>query len=218
MRRSGIWIILLLILLVGLSIFLIFYSEGQRTGPITATTPVPTATPEMSMVTEQPLSTATPEPTATPIPTAVPTPVPTAVPTPTPTPLPTATPVITREVTGEFRSETGAWLNIIIAYSASRNGDKASIQTNVYVESYSLETGKGTDDLHISIDGKDTYVSTGPILITENHQMTRTLLGSAETEVRPGSQVAVSASWRFNGNYGGKELGTLTAQGTVAVP
>ncbi len=218
MRRSGVWIILLLILLVGLSIFLIFHSESKRTGPITAPTAAPTATPAPNTATERPLSTATPEPTATPVPTAVPTPVPTAVPTQTPTPQPTATPVIVRESTGEFRTDTGALLNIIVAYSASRNGDKATIQANVYVESYSLETGKGTDDLHISIDGKDTYVSTGPILLTDDHQLTRTLLGSAETEVRPESQVIISASWRFNGNYGGKELGTLATQGTVAVP
>ena len=86
------------------------------------------------------------------------------------------------------------------------------------MESYSLVTGKGTDDLHITINGKDFYASTGPILITEEHQVTRTLLGSAETEVIPGSQATVSASWRFNGTYGGKELGTLTANSTVAIP
>lgn len=221
MKRFAGWIILLLFLGLGLAIFTIFRQE-TRAGeslPAAVNTEVsdaaatPSHTPAPSPT---PAATPSPTPTETPIPTMPPTPSPT--PSPAPTPVPTPTPVIERETSGSFRTDTGNWLNLIVKYNVKRSGDEAVMTVDVYVESYGLETGKRLDDLNIVIDGESTYLGTGPILVTENSVKTETLLGSAEANVTPGSNVRVDVTWVFNGTYGGKEVSALSAVSTIAIP
>ncbi len=220
-KRAAPILIILIFLILGVGILWIFRSEGGTKpasinpfAPSTAT-PVPTPTPEPT-----PRPTASPTPTATPTPTPMPTmpPTPTPTPSPTPTLVPTATPVIVREDSGYFRSDTGGWINIIAKYEVKRNGNEAQLVVSVYVESYSLITGKRIDDLVITAGGQTVKVSSDPIYVEDNSQKTETLLGSASFDVTPMTDVRVDVTWYFLGTYGGREISTIEASAVIPIP
>ena len=221
MKRGAPILILLVFLIMGITIFWIFRSEGG-TKPVSinpfaaaTATPEPTATPSPTAA-----PTATPVPTATPSPTPMPTmpPTPSPTPSPSPTAVPTPTPVITRESSGSFRSDTGGWLNIIVKYNVERNGNEAKLKLDAYVESYSLETAKRMDDVVFTVGGVTVKESSGPINISDNSQKTETLLGSAEFDVTPGSDVRADVWWYFLGTYGGESLDIVKATEVIPIP
>ena len=224
MKKTSSLIMLLILIILAMAVILIFLMEKNAADPgkhhvtVTATaTPEPTATPSPGTATAVP-ATATPEPTATPVPTPAPTPEPTAVPTAEPTPTPSPTPEIARDSSGEFRSNTGAWLDVIVRYNVIRSGDKAMLRLDAYAESYSLQTAKRVDDVVFTVNGTKMYASSGPINLTDNSGKTETLLGSAEMEVKPGSSCQITVDWLFRGEYGNKKLETITAQTTIQIP
>lgn len=166
-----------------------------------------------------PAPTATPEPTPTPSPTPLPTTAPTFTPAPPdPTATPSPTPLIERSSSGSFRSDTGTWINVIVYYQIERKGDTATLKLTAYVESYSLQTAERVNDLEFSVNGRTLYESTGPLFVDEGSGKTETLLGSAETEVTPGSPCNVKVSWAFMGRYGNMDLEFISAEETLDIP
>ena len=161
-------------------------------------------------------STPTAEPTATPAPTAAPTPAPVV----TPAPLPTGTPEPAYETEGTFRSDTGAWLNLVVRWKLQKDGEKTVIHLNAYAESYSLMCS-GADDVEFIIGGTSVKDSSGVINIADN-SLNETLIGTADIEVERGKTADVFVTWKYNGTYGSpngvKSLDTIEANAEIYIP
>ena len=143
MKKSAAPALILIFLILAVGIFVVFRisrneaPDTQNPGTAATATPEPTATTA---------PTATPVPSATPVPTAAPTAVPTA--TPVPTVAPTETPVPTMAPTavpnyaksGEIRSDSGTYLNLLVKWNLT-DGETPTLKLDVYVTSYALVTG-----------------------------------------------------------------------------
>ena len=215
--------ILLLLAALACLVALVFFREGKKDPPGEGGNAQDTGNVSTQAGTANaaytPAPTSTPEPMATPSPTLTPTAAPTDTPAPpSPTATPTPTPVIERTSSGSFRSDTGTWINVVVYYQIERKGDTATLSLTAYVESYSLQTAQRVNDLEFSVNGRSLYESTGPIVVDEGSGKTETLLGSAETDVTPGSACTVKVTWAFMGSYGNKDIEYITAEETLQIP
>jgi len=226
MKRSFAPFIILLFILIGLGVFFIFRMEAPRDNreePTVTATPVPTATPEPAATatptpTPAPTATPTPMPTATSAPTGTPSPPPAASPTASPTPTPTPEPTVQYTSNGQFISDSGTKLNVLVKWSGFRDVDnKTKLQMDVYVQSYSLHTGDRIDDVVMKVDGTVYYGSTKAIQIDSN-TLSETLVTSKVVEVPTGRDIPVEVTWYFNGSYSNQQISTITASGTVHLP
>ncbi len=210
MKKSAAPILILVFLLVAVGIFVVFRisknnaSDTQNPGTTATATPEPTATTP---------PTATPEPTGTPAPTAVPTAVPTATPVPTETPVPTVQPTAApvQDQSGEFRSDTGTYINIVVKWTVTGSGDTKTLKLDTYVESYALVTGDRTSDVVFTVGGNVSYASSKAIRL-DNVPLTQTFLGSTSVDVTSGTDVPVNVTWHFNGTYSNQNIATIVAE------
>ena len=207
MRKANILLLAVLFLAIGAGIFYIFASEGKNVSD-----------PGTSAVT----STATPEPTATPetvTPTFEPTPVLTPIPSPTPSPEPTPTPHVDHTASGEFHSDTGAWINIVAKWKTVEEDGKVRLQIEAYVESYSLYyTSYNPENLVFTVDGKSYRTSHEPISVGDNDK-TQTLLATQTVDIPVGCDLSVDVTWFCAGlTYGNKQLESITASDTIHIP
>ena len=163
-------------------------------------------------------ATATPEPTATTAPTAVPTATPVPTVGPTETPVPTAEPTAATgyEQTGEFRSDTGTYINIVVKWTVTGSGSPKTLKLDTYVESYALVTGDRISDVVFNIDGNVSYASSKAIRL-ENVGLTQTFLGSTSVDVTSGTDVPVNVTWHFNGTYSNRNIDTIVAEDTIHI-
>ena len=192
MKKSAAPILILVFLLVAVGIFVVFRisknnaSDTQNPGTTATATPEPTATTP---------PTATPEPTGTPVPTAVPTAAPTAAPVPTETPVPTVQPtaVPVQDQSGEFRSDTGTYINIVVKWTVTGSGSTKTLKLDTYVESYALVTGDRTSDVVFTVGGNVSYASSKAIRL-DNVPLTQTFLGSTSVDVTSGTDVPVNVT------------------------
>ncbi len=199
---AGLLVALLMLLLVVIAVFIVIRSLSDRGTPET----VPS-----SNVTEPAGGQETPEATPAPTETPEPTPTPTATPEPTPedTPVP--------DSSGSFRSDTGTGLNLVVDWEArDAGGGDVSITFNVYAESYSLYSSECWNGVTVTLAGKDHSFTTSAISCDAN-RLTKSPLGSVTVVTAADSSIPVSARWSFGGTYGGTELPTLTASGTVTL-
>lgn len=215
MKKSAAPILILVFLLVAVGIFVVFRisknnaSDTQNPGTTATATPEPTATTP---------PTATPEPTGTPAPTAVPTAVPTATPVPTETPVPTVQPTAApvQDQSGEFRSDTGTYINIVVKWTVTGSGDTKTLKLDTYVESYALVTGDRTSDVVFTVGGNVSYASSKAIRL-DNVPLTQTFLGSTSVDVTSGTDVPVNVTWHFNGTYSNQNIATIVAEDTLHI-
>ena len=205
MKKSAAPILILVFLLVAVGIFVVFRisknnaSNTQNPGTTATATPEPTATTP---------PTATPEPTGTPVPTAVPTE------TPVPTVQPTAVPV--QDQSGEFRSDTGTYINIVVKWTVTGSGGTKTLKLDTYVESYALVTGDRTSDVVFNVGGNVSYASSKAIRL-DNVPLTQTFLGSTSVDVTSGTDVPVNVTWHFNGTYSNQNIATIVAEDTLHI-
>ena len=205
MKKSAAPILILVFLLVAVGIFVVFRisknnaSDTQNPGTTATATPEPTATTP---------PTATPEPTGTPVPTAVPTE------TPVPTVQPTAAPA--QEQSGEFRSDTGTYINIVVKWTVTGSGGTKTLKLDTYVESYALVTGDRTSDVVFTVGGNVSYASSKAIRL-DNVPLTQTFLGSTSVDVTSGTDVPVNVTWHFNGTYSNQNIATIVAEDTLHI-
>ena len=215
MKKSAAPILILVFLLVAVGIFVVFRisknndSDTQNPGTTATATPEPTATTP---------PTATPEPTGTPVPTAVPTAAPTATPVPTETPVPTVQPTAApvQDQSGEFRSDTGTYINIIVKWTVTGSGGTKTLKLDTYVESYALVTGDRTSDVVFTVGGNVSYASSKAIRL-DNVPLTQTFLGSTSVDVTSGTDVPVNVTWHFNGTYSNQNIATIVAEDTLHI-
>ena len=215
MKKSAAPILILVFLLVAVGIFVVFRisknnaSDTQNPGTTATATPEPTATTP---------PTATPEPTGTPVPTAVPTAAPTATPVPTETPVPTVQPTAApvQEQSGEFRSDTGTYINIVVKWTVTGSGGTKTLKLDTYVESYALVTGDRTSDVVFTVGGNVSYASSKAIRL-DNVPLTQTFLGSTSVDVTSGTDVPVNVTWHFNGTYSNQNIATIVAEDTIHI-
>ena len=215
MKKSAAPILILVFLLVAVGIFVVFRisknnaSDTQNPGTTATATPEPTATTP---------PTATPEPTGTPVPTAVPTAVSTATPVPTETPVPTVQPtaVPVQDQSGEFRSDTGTYINIVVKWTVTGSGGTKTLKLDTYVESYALVTGDRTSDVVFNVGGNVSYASSKAIRL-DNVPLTQTFLGSTSVDVTSGTDVPVNVTWHFNGTYSNQNIATIVAEDTLHI-
>lgn len=215
MKKSAAPILILVFLLVAVGIFVVFRisknnaSDTQNPGTTATATPEPTATTP---------PTATPEPTGTPVPTAVPTAAPTAAPVPTETPVPTVQPtaVPVQDQSGEFRSDTGTYINIVVKWTVTGSGGTKTLKLDTYVESYALVTGDRTSDVVFTVGGNVSYASSKAIRL-DNVPLTQTFLGSTSVDVTSGTDVPVNVTWHFNGTYSNQNIATIVAEDTLHI-
>ena len=218
MKKSAAPALILIFLILAVGIFVVFRisrneaPDSQNPGAAATATPEPTATTA---------PTATPAPSATPVPTAAPTAVPTA--TPVPTVAPTETPVPTMAPTavpnyaksGEIRSDSGTYLNLLVKWNLT-DGETPTLKLDVYVTSYALVTGESSSSVVVNVGGNISYVPTKSLNLT-NTSLEETYLGSSSVEVTPGTDVPVNVTWNFNGTYSGKDVAAITAADTIHI-
>ena len=218
MKKSAAPALILIFLVLAVGIFVVFRisrneaPDTQNPGTAATATPEPTATTA---------PTATPAPSATPVPTAAPTAVPTA--TPVPTVAPTETPVPTMAPTavpnyaksGEIRSDSGTYLNLLVKWNLT-DGETPTLKLDVYVTSYALVTGESSSSVVVNVGGNISYVPTKSLNLT-NTSLEQTYLGSSSVEVTPGTDVPVNVTWNFNGTYSGKDVAAITAADTIHI-
>ena len=201
MKKSAAPILILVFLLVAVGIFVVFRisknnaSDTQNPGTTATATPEPTATTP---------PTATPEPTGTPVPTE----------TPVPTVQPTAAPV--QDQSGEFRSDTGTYINIVVKWTVTGSGGTKTLKLDTYVESYALVTGDRTSDVVFNVGGNVSYASSKAIHL-DNVPLTQTFLGSTSVDVTSGTDVPVNVTWHFNGTYSNQNIATIVAEDTLHI-
>ena len=216
MRRSNIILLIILCLAVIGAIYAVFQLEKSN-APEAAALPAATAT-------AAPTSTPSPEPTAAPTPEPTAVPLPTSVPATaaviTPPPLPTPTPEPAYETSGSFRSDTGAWLNIVVKWRIEEDGEEKNIVLDAYAESYSLIANGGTN-LDFIVSSEVVHESSKAINVESDHALVETQLGSATLPVESGKTAHVFVTWVFNGTYGSKngkvELGSITADADIYI-
>ncbi len=134
--------------------------------------------------------------------------------TPTPTEGEGTVVVGSVESSGEFRSDTGVALNVLVRWNTVPNGDGSlTLNLSAVLVSGPITAAQYADNLCFRV-GNDTFNKTAPsIELTENTTV-ETPLGSQSVKVSPGS-VPVSVSWSFNGTYSGKQLDKITAETTL---
>ncbi len=214
MKKSAAPALILIFLILAVGIFVVFRisrneaPDTQNPGTAATATPEPTATTA---------PTATPAPSATPVPTAVPTatPVPTVAPTETPVPTMAPTAVPNYAKSGEIRSDSGTYLNLLVKWNLT-DGETPTLKLDVYVTSYALVTGESSSSVVVNVGGNISYVPTKSLNLT-NTSLEETYLGSSSVEVSPGTDVPVNVTWNFNGTYSGKDVAAITAADTIHI-
>ena len=218
MKRSAGPALILIFLILAIGIFFVFRVSGKEAEEASGgSAAAATATAEPT-ATSAPTATPTEAPTATPAPTAKPTATPTPTAAPTSTPVPTAAPtaVPSYNQSGEFRSDSGANINIVVKWYLSGTGDYPTLKLDAYVSSYALQTGDRIGDVVFNVNGNLSYASSSAIQI-DGGGLTESYLGSTSVNVSAGSDVPVNVTWYFNGTYSGKDISTITAESTIHI-
>lgn len=211
-HRSNVFIALVLVLLIIAAI--LAWTTGSKIlsgAPVTAndnakpvsTKVVPSAAVETSSPSKTPAETSTPEPTATPKPSA--------------TPKPEAR---TLDKAGSISSQTGANINMRVDWHiTSANSKELTLDVEVYIVSYAINAGQHNGSIRLY--GKEYTFVSDPIRIDDNSKKHETLIYDATVTIpaEAGETVAVpiSAKWDFDGVYGGKQIGRITAEATLTV-
>ena len=217
MRKANTLLLIVLLLAVGAGIFYIFVSEGKNLpedtsvsrDPSATASPAPTATPEVTVA-----------PSPSPSPTWEPTPVPTAIPSATATAAPTPTPHIDHSASGSFRSDTGAWIDVVAKWETVEEEGKVRLKIDAYIESYSLYyTSYNPENLVFTVEGSSYRASHDPIAVGDNGGKTETLLGTQIVDIPTGCDLNVDVTWFCTGlTYGNKKMDSITAKDMIHIP
>ena len=214
-------VLLLVLIVVVAGIFIMRGKPADETGsrgvdpsaaigpPRETEAPASSAAPEASSEnTETPIATREPLPTAPP---ATPAPAPTPAPTPKPTPAPTPAPA---DASGSFRSDTGTGLNLKVDWKTYTAADGTrKLKADVSIISYSIFTSNQYQSITLRVGGSAWSADCPGISYDGPNQITTP--AASFTVNAPAAGTAISVDWAYRGSYSGKDLGTITATGTV---
>ena len=219
MKKSGIYVALIIVLLIGAAVISISRlniwgdkNAAENTPAPMETGDVPDKTPEPAAVTQtpEPVPEETPEVTE---------PAVTEEPVPVNTPEPTAAPD-TSLGQGEFSSDTGTALNIIVNWKAYSVGSGVRLDIDISAGSYSLYTSKLPGSISLTVGGETCTLDSPEISYGGEEAMT-TLLASRSFEIPLDSSGKASPDiavvWNYRGSYGGVELENISAIGTAEI-
>lgn len=211
-HRSNVFIALVLVLLIIAAI--LAWTTGSEIlsgAPVTAnddakpvsTKVVPSAAVKTSSPSKAPDTTSTPKPSLTPKPTA--------------TPKPEAR---TLDKAGSISSQTGANINMRVDWHiTSANSKELTLDVEVYIVSYAINAGQHNGSIRLY--GKEYTFVSDPIRIDDNSKKHETLIYDATVtipaEIGETVAVPISAKWDFDGVYGGKQIGRITAEAALTI-
>lgn len=115
---------------------------------------------------------------------------------------------------GEFKSDTGVPLNVIVRWTATPNADGSyELAVSAVLSSSALTAAQYADNLCFRIAGNE-YYKTAPAISLTGNETVETPLGSQSVKVSAGA-VPVSVTWTFKGSYSGKDIDKITAETTL---
>lgn len=123
-------------------------------------------------------------------------------------------------LSGSFQNYPTSGFGLYCTWSATQSitGNYSDVTLNVYLKYYSLYVGSRSDST-VSINGvSETY--TAAAISEDSNSSHTTLLKTYTVRVAHNSNgtktgVALSASWRFSGTYGGTSISWITASTTI---
>lgn len=125
------------------------------------------------------------------------------------------------EMGGSFRSDSGAKLDLVVDWdlTAEAGADTARLTVSVSLSSYSLQVSARPNLCKLTV-GETTETFSTPAITIDENKLTLTPLHTAAFDI-PLTGVpttfTIRAEFPFNGTYGGKTVGRLTAVGTLTV-
>lgn len=132
----------------------------------------------------------------------------------------TVTPPPSGENSGRITSKTGTYLNLFLDYTAVDNGNTVTVTVTVGIDCYSISVGERDSLGSVSINGTTKTFSSPKITKEENTRSYitfETLVFTVPKPLNGDTTLDISASWVFNGTYGGKELSTIGLHSVVTV-
>ncbi|MCD7903514.1 MAG: hypothetical protein LUF91_07155 [Oscillospiraceae bacterium] len=240
MKRSGIYVALLLIVVVLVAILSVrLFFGGKDTLPDAADTPATGTAEDVSATHGAEDTTPTFTKTGRPVEDSSPTPAPTASPSPTPFPTPTEAPVFetrapieddaaeeqesadpedtrTRQ-SGSFRSDTGTGLNLRVDWVAEPDASGGwTLSVSYYAVSYGFQSSRLSGGLVLTVDDVRYSADTPEMNVAGDAQM-ESLLAEFPAVSVSGDTVSVSATWDYRGEYSGTELDEITASAVLTL-
>ena len=116
---------------------------------------------------------------------------------------------------GSFASQTGTGLNLLVSWSAVSDafGGK-TLNVTVSATSYSLYSGALANSVELRVNGM-VYTATPNAINYSGSALASNVLAGFSIPNAAGP-ASITASWRFNGNYSGVALNTITASGVAS--
>ena len=115
---------------------------------------------------------------------------------------------------GSFASNTGSKINIVVKWAKTKsNSGETMLKMDVTANISALDVSAHKNAFKINVGGKTYYKNIKKIKFSSKKPK-EIILTSITVPLEDGEQ-AVKVSWKFNGTYSGKKLGTITAAGTV---
>ena len=128
---------------------------------------------------------------------------------------------LTGDYTGEFVSNTGTALNLIVKWAANYSSDDSlDVTFHFYLSTYSLQVSDRTGNkLEVKTpSGVETYTFTSKEINKKDNKLESVFIGQttvqlSKEEFESGSDV--KATWDFRGSYSDKSLPEVVAEGKV---
>ncbi len=128
---------------------------------------------------------------------------------------------LTGDFTGEFVSDTGTALNLIVKWAASYvSDDSLDVTFQFYLSTYSLQVSdRSGNKLEIKTpSGVETYSFTTKEINKKDNKLESIYLGQTIAQLSKEeftSGVDVKATWDFRGSYSDKALPEIVAEGKI---
>lgn len=122
---------------------------------------------------------------------------------------------------GSLSTKTGTGLELSVDWSSQSHIENYSTVTeNIYLEYYALSCGARYDQ-EASINEKSFKYNTSSIKETDNRTLHRKLLATFSHDVYHNDdgtkKCKIKASWKFNGTYNGRNIGTLNIDNEITL-
>jgi len=122
---------------------------------------------------------------------------------------------------GEFSSDTGTSLDLIVRWAAEPESDGSyTVTLGFYLDSYSLEVGdRDSNKLSVTTaSGTQEFTFSTGAVEKKSDEKGESFLGGASIRLSAEEFAAgaeTTATWDFRGSYSGKDLPAVTAAGTI---